>query len=347
MEGKIIGRITINDIARELSVSANTVSKALNGKGKVSEELRAKIVDTAKRVGYEKNINASRLSQKTVNIGVLVVGHDENFYRYMIKGLEKAADHLADCRVKITIRVVDGTKGSLPALSVLEEFADQGYDGVVINDLNDKQLGKILEQYKEKGIKYAFLNYDVPEVDCEFAVVNDYAAAAGLAAEVLSLCTDTKKTLAVYAHNSRSYGQRQLAGCFCQAAKNAGYEKTIVSSDMDEIFSVENVAGLGGIYVSHASYLEICRKMEEMWTDLDRPKLIVSDLYGAGVPYLEKGIISAIIYQEPEEQAFQSVVKLYEVICEGKKPERVLTIKPVVIMKSNFKKYVAIELTKV
>ena len=39
-----MSRVTINDIAKKMNVSANAVSKALNGKAKVSEELRKKLL---------------------------------------------------------------------------------------------------------------------------------------------------------------------------------------------------------------------------------------------------------------------------------------------------------------
>ena len=41
-------RVTMNDIAKKLNVSVNTVSKALGGKAKISEEMRNKIIKTAK-----------------------------------------------------------------------------------------------------------------------------------------------------------------------------------------------------------------------------------------------------------------------------------------------------------
>ena len=40
-------RVTIKDISQRVGVSATTVTKALNGKEKISEEMRRRILQTA------------------------------------------------------------------------------------------------------------------------------------------------------------------------------------------------------------------------------------------------------------------------------------------------------------
>lgn len=64
--------VTIYDIAKATGYSAPTVSKALNGSGSLSEKTRAKIVETATKMGYEPNFIARSLTTKKSNlIGVV------------------------------------------------------------------------------------------------------------------------------------------------------------------------------------------------------------------------------------------------------------------------------------
>jgi DNA-binding LacI/PurR family transcriptional regulator len=42
-------RVTVKDLAKELSVSLNTINKGLNNKPGISDETREKIIETAKR----------------------------------------------------------------------------------------------------------------------------------------------------------------------------------------------------------------------------------------------------------------------------------------------------------
>lgn len=64
--------VTLKEIAQECNVSATTVSNILNGKPKVSEETRLKVLDVVKRRGYQPNYIAQGLrNQKTRTIGII------------------------------------------------------------------------------------------------------------------------------------------------------------------------------------------------------------------------------------------------------------------------------------
>ncbi|WP_306302974.1 LacI family DNA-binding transcriptional regulator [Calditerricola satsumensis] len=45
---------TIYDVAREAGVSIATVSKILNGKGKISPSTRRRVLEAIERLGYQR-----------------------------------------------------------------------------------------------------------------------------------------------------------------------------------------------------------------------------------------------------------------------------------------------------
>ena len=64
--------ITLKDIAKECGVSTATVSNILNGKNKVSEETRNRVLKVVNDRGYKLNYVAQGLrKQKTQTIGVI------------------------------------------------------------------------------------------------------------------------------------------------------------------------------------------------------------------------------------------------------------------------------------
>lgn len=64
--------VTLKEIARECNVSAATVSNILNGKQKVSEQTRQKVMDVVRKRGYQPNSIAQGLrKQKTKIIGII------------------------------------------------------------------------------------------------------------------------------------------------------------------------------------------------------------------------------------------------------------------------------------
>ena len=70
--GSVNRNVTMQDIADRLGVSKVTVSKALNNKEGVGEELRLKIKKTAEEMGYRYNSCAKSVKYGlTYNIGVI------------------------------------------------------------------------------------------------------------------------------------------------------------------------------------------------------------------------------------------------------------------------------------
>ena len=92
------GTITMKDIAERFGVSTVTVSKALNDKEGVSEELKLKIKQAAEEMGYRFNTHAKSMKEGLVyNIGIIIPERFTNsaqafylqFYQYLSKSLDK------------------------------------------------------------------------------------------------------------------------------------------------------------------------------------------------------------------------------------------------------------------
>ncbi len=67
-----MGKMTIDDIARELGVSKTTVSRAISGKGRIGEPTRTRVLDYIRLHGYVPSAVARGLAQnKTFNIAVI------------------------------------------------------------------------------------------------------------------------------------------------------------------------------------------------------------------------------------------------------------------------------------
>lgn len=89
--------VTIKELAKKLGVSQGTVSKALNDRKDVGQELKARIKKVAEEMGYTPNPIARRLStNKSYTIGVFILSRDniklpENFGVYFLDGIAEEA----------------------------------------------------------------------------------------------------------------------------------------------------------------------------------------------------------------------------------------------------------------
>ncbi len=81
--------ITIHDIARELNISASTVSRALHDHPRISKATRASVRELADKYNYQPNVVASSLRQgRSKTVGVIVPRINRNFFANVIGGLE-------------------------------------------------------------------------------------------------------------------------------------------------------------------------------------------------------------------------------------------------------------------
>lgn len=68
--------ITIKDIARHLSLSVSTVSRALINDKNIRQETKERVLETAKMLGYKPNPVATNLKYGHTNtVGVIVPGN--------------------------------------------------------------------------------------------------------------------------------------------------------------------------------------------------------------------------------------------------------------------------------
>lgn len=332
-------RITLKDIAEELQVSTNTVSKALNHKAKVSEELREKIIETARRLGYEKNTYASRLSQKPITIGVLINGYDKNYYQYTLRGFQKAERQLADCKVFFDIRIVEiDSYTEENSVKIVDEFVANGVQGIIFNDCHFSALQRLLDSLNEKNIYTALLNYDSDQMKRSFSMTNDYEIAAGLACDIFKMKLDIRERIILYSQADASYSGKCFLEAFSRQANEHHFENITIASSRQEFFDVM-AEDAGGIYVAHASYLEVCSYLKKHFAPENKPCLVVSDIYEQAAPFVEDGTIDAIIYQKPQKQAFDAALAMYHAIFEGSVAEEKKKIIPLLLLKSNYQKY--------
>ncbi|NLM55441.1 MAG: LacI family transcriptional regulator [Firmicutes bacterium] len=85
-------RVTIKDIASKLNISPTAVSRALNDHSDISESLKKRVQETARDMGYTRNVIAKRLVTNNSNtIGCFMLGRqdiqEETFGFHLIGGI--------------------------------------------------------------------------------------------------------------------------------------------------------------------------------------------------------------------------------------------------------------------
>lgn len=165
--------VSIADVALRAGVSPTTVSHALSGKRKVSDEVRLRVEDAMKTLGYVPSRSAQSLaSGRTRILGLIVPDIGNEFFAELAQGVEMAAvdlgynvilcttgfDHVREVNylTMIRSRAIDGLVyaagsppstselgailGDLPLVLVDEEVPGASADSFVSDNLDGGRL---------------------------------------------------------------------------------------------------------------------------------------------------------------------------------------------------------------
>lgn len=151
---------TINDIAHRLGISASTVSRALRGSHEISEEVRARVEQTAREINYTPNLMARSLVRaSSESIGCLILQFANPFFIPLIQAIEDVFDENGYAvLISQSHRRLDVEK------RVLERFAMAKVDGAIVTPLL-KEMDH-LQRFRKLGIPMVIAARVASGFDC-------------------------------------------------------------------------------------------------------------------------------------------------------------------------------------
>ncbi len=162
--------VRLSDIAARVGVSTVTVSKAISGQKGMSDEVRARILETAQEMGYVKGAARRGSAEKRTGfrIGLLVaeryLGKYVSFYAHM-QQLVAAEIAAKDC-----VMLLEGIPLESETGAIVPGIINDGFcDGVIL-------IGKVAAPYlrmlEKLGIPTIYLDFTEPDHDAD-AVISD------------------------------------------------------------------------------------------------------------------------------------------------------------------------------
>ena len=121
-------RVSIKDIAQQAGVSHSTVSRALQGTGRMSEETRARIIELAEEMGYTPDALAQSLVRgSTRTVGVVVTTIADPFVAGIVAGIEEVAG-----RAGYTVLLGASHMNPDREIEVVENLRQRRVDAVIV-----------------------------------------------------------------------------------------------------------------------------------------------------------------------------------------------------------------------
>ena len=201
--GRPARRVGITDVAAKAGVSVGTASKALNGRGRLRDETRARVRSVADELGFApNNVARSLLTGRTFTVGVITT---DSYGRFGIPVMRGAEDSLG--AGEMIAFLCDGRDDPIRESHHLRKLLERRVDGIIV-------AGRSTDPRRSLGsdlpvpVVYAF-SPSSDENDC--SVVSDERGAARLGVEHL-VKTGRRRIAHITGPESHASSRERAAG---------------------------------------------------------------------------------------------------------------------------------------
>jgi LacI family transcriptional regulator len=334
--------ITLLDIADALGVSIGSVHRALHDHPGVSPMTKARVLQTAKKLGYRPNLAARYLSQKRqVRISVNTLKGTTSFWDEVRGGIEKEAKS-SGLKIDVEYRTYPGIgDGEEEAFAAALEAK---VDGIIMFPSRPGDLRRSMRRASRSGTPVVCVATDAPGTGRLAVVSIDTMASGALAADLMGRMLRGKGKMAVTLSDLAITEHAEKVKAFKNTLQTFYPEMQMQEPIEDHDIETEAYdkckalflahPDLAGIYVTTEASIPALNAARDTGI-LDKLIVITTDMFPALVKEIRSGAVTATIYQRPQTQGMMAFRVLYEFLVEGECPSFQMTLAPHLVMRGN------------
>lgn len=333
--------VTIKDIAEEVGVSRGTVDRALNHRGRVSDETADRIREAAQRMGYQKSIAGAGLAarKKKFQLGFLYFDTALTpFHRLVCRAGKQKAQELAQYGVKVHFVPIHGfTKADIREFAAFVKGHPEIAGWVTVGGMTEV-LCRIWEEADMPPVPVVTYNMDCEDPAHRICFVGcDYRKAGRLACGLAALMSEEQgKVLAITEDSGDIPSAAQRLEGFCQEMQ--GYPAMELAGNLHAASAelTEEVTGalheqlvatirqdpqINVIYLMNPADYQICNIIRE--ADPERRFIVITNdiVTKEQKQMIRDGRIAAVVDQEPAKQGSLPLQILFELLAMDREPE--------------------------
>nr|WP_319572604.1 LacI family DNA-binding transcriptional regulator [uncultured Draconibacterium sp.] len=167
------GLVTIKDLARELNISASTVSRALKDHPDISKETKRAVQELAQKLNYQPNAVALSLKQRRSNtIGVIIPEIVHYFFSSVISGIEDVAYDAG-----FNVIICQSNERYEREVANAKTLLSSRVDGVLVSISKETTDYKHLYNFSNNEVPMVFYDRVVPNIVADQVIIDDFDAA--------------------------------------------------------------------------------------------------------------------------------------------------------------------------
>ena len=253
--------ITIYDIAKQLDISAATVSRALKDHPAINKHTKKKITDLAEKLGYRSNNFASNLrTQRTNTIGVMVHELRSQFMTSVLAGIEKITTE-----ANYDLIIAHSSETFKKETANAQNLFHKRVDGVIASLAFDTEDLSHFEPFERKGIPVIFFDRVFEDHEGAKVIINNRKAGYEATAHLIE--QGCKRIAHITANLKRNVYAERLKG-YQQALTEHGLkynDKYVIVDDLSEEASIHSARKIlamkpmpDGIFITNDFCAAIC-----------------------------------------------------------------------------------------
>ncbi|MBL7774634.1 MAG: LacI family DNA-binding transcriptional regulator, partial [Saprospiraceae bacterium] len=209
-------RTTIHSIAKELNVSASTVSRALSDHPGISDSTKRAVREVAERVGYRLNNVASALRRgRTNTIGVIVPTADRSFLSSVVRGIEEVANSAG-----YNVMICQSNDDYASEIEDIAALLRAQVDGIVMAIAKGTEDFEHFKQLHARGVPLILFDRVTFEAGVSTVTIDDYVSAYRATEHLIEQGCQRIATLAGIQQHLNIYQERMRG--YCDALKAHG-----------------------------------------------------------------------------------------------------------------------------
>ncbi|SHO65572.1 LacI family transcriptional regulator [Pseudoxanthobacter soli DSM 19599] len=320
-----MGKMTLEDVAREAGVSLATVDRVVNGRAGVHARTIERVQTAIKQLDFRPDRHASRLARgRDYDFRIILPTGENDFMKILEAEFRATGERMVRERVRLDISQVDVFDGA--ALARALENLPSGVDGVALVALDHPAVAEAVNALTDSGVTVLTLVSDLPATRrARFVGIDNFAAGRTAASLVGRLAGRRSGKVGLIAgsmslrdHIERHYGFEQV-----MALEYPNLEVLPVREGRDENARAEAAAralladhpDLVAIYNVGGGQLGVVNALEESGRSQE-VVFVAHELTALARRQLVRGTIDAIINQDAGHMA-RSAARILLALREG------------------------------
>ena len=201
--------ITIDDIARDLGVSKTTISRAISGKGRISEAMREKVRQYIKECDYHPSASAKGLAEShTYNLALVL---PKSFIQLDLPYIRQVMNAICEEAFNWDYNILMCLSTDLYPESLLRTLDNRKVDGVILSRTVENDA--LVDMLIERDMPFATIGSLPPSMAGKATVEADHDQVGGCRAFSKTILQESREKIALLGNDMRYIvNQSRLTG---------------------------------------------------------------------------------------------------------------------------------------